>query len=61
MGDFVQSSIVKAPWRPLATALPLATANTFVTETTGATNPFETTDYEVAGVAKDGAEKSSES
>ncbi|MCX6692952.1 MAG: hypothetical protein NT074_00100 [Methanomicrobiales archaeon] len=61
MGDFVQSSIVKAPWRPLATALPLATANTFVTKITGATNPFETTDYEVAGVAKDGAAKSSES
>jgi hypothetical protein len=61
MGDFVQSSIVKAPWRPLATALPLATANTLITEITGATNPFETTDYEVAGVAKEGAEKSTES
>lgn len=61
MGDFTQLGIVKAPRRPLATALPPISANIFVNEITGEGNPFETTDCEVAGVAKDGAEKSSES
>jgi hypothetical protein len=61
MGDFVQASIVKSATRALATALPLATANTLITTITGATNPFATADYEVSGETVDGCQKTSES
>jgi hypothetical protein len=61
MGDFVQASIVKSARRVLATALPLATANTLITTITGATNPFATSDYEVSGETVDGCQKTSES
>ena len=61
MGDFTQSSISKSARRPLATALPLATCNTLVTEILGSGNPFATSEFTRSGETIAGAVNSTNS